>query len=64
MLIKISNLQWQKWPVDKKITLELKEQAKEIRDKAKDIINKSIKKKKFRMIQCKLMKILIISIQY
>lgn len=63
MLIKISNLQWQKWPVDKKITLELKEQAKEIRDKAKDIINKSIKKK-FRMIQCKLMKILIISIQY
>ena len=45
VLIKISNLQWQKWPVDKKITLELKEQAKEIRDKAKDIINKSIKKK-------------------
>ena len=45
VLIKISNLQWQKWPVDKKITLELKEQAKEIRDKAKDIINKSIKKR-------------------
>ena len=44
-LIKINNLQWQKWPVDKKITMDLKEQAKEIRDKVKDIINKSIKKK-------------------
>ena len=44
-LTKINNLVWQKWPTDKKITIDLKEQAKEVRNKVKEIINKSIKKK-------------------
>lgn len=44
-LTKINNLVWQKWPTDKKITIDLKEQAKEVRNKVKEIINKNIKKK-------------------
>ena len=44
-LTKMNNLVWQKWPTDKKITIDLKEQAKEVRNKVKEIINKSIKKK-------------------
>ena len=35
-----SNLKFEKWPVDKKATIELKNQAKEIRDKIKKDINK------------------------
>ena len=39
-LTKINNLVWQKWPTDKKITIDLKEQAKEVRNKVKEIIIK------------------------
>lgn len=31
----INEISWSKWPVDKKVTLELKNEAKEIRDKVK-----------------------------
>ncbi len=44
-LIKINNLVWQKWPIDKKVTVDLKERAKEVRNKVKETVNKSIKKK-------------------
>ncbi len=44
-LIKINNLVWQKWPIDKKVTVDLKERAKEVRNKVKETLNKSIKKK-------------------
>lgn len=42
---KISNLKFEKWPIDRKISIALKEEAKEIRDKVKkdiDTINKKI----------------------
>lgn len=37
----IQNLKWEKWPIDKKITLEMKENAKKIRDDIKKKINLS-----------------------
>ena len=41
---KIDELKWTTWPSDKKIYLDIKDRSKEIRDKVKDIVNKSIKK--------------------
>lgn len=35
----LSQMNWQKWPVDRKVTLDLKNQAKEIRDKVKKQID-------------------------
>lgn len=41
------DLKWEKWPVDKKITLEMKEQAKKVRDEVKKKINSVIQKNIF-----------------
>ncbi len=42
---KVSNLKFEKWPINRKISIALKEEAKEIRDKVKkdiDTINKKV----------------------
>ena len=36
----MNSLKWQKWPVDKKVTIDLKNEAKEIRDTVKKEFNK------------------------
>ena len=45
---KLSNLTFSKWPVDKKVTNDLKEEAKQIRDKVK----KQIKENTAKLINC------------
>lgn len=37
-------LSWAKWPIDKKITLELKDNAKQIRDSVKKKVNQTVEK--------------------
>ena len=39
-----STLSWAKWPSDRKITLELKDEAKEVRDSVKKKVGKTIEK--------------------
>lgn len=39
-----SNIEWMKWPVDRKVTIELKDEAKKIRDDIKKKISSSINK--------------------
>ena len=39
-----SNIEWTKWPVDRKVTIELKDEAKKIRDDIKKKISSSINK--------------------
>lgn len=38
------NLKFEKWPIDKKVTIQYKEEAKQIRDKVKKSINQVIEK--------------------
>ena len=40
----LNNIKWEKWPIDKKITLEIKEEAKKIRDDIKKIVNAKLGK--------------------
>ncbi len=42
--LKIQNLHFSKWPTDKKVTLDLKEEAKQTRDNIKKIIKEDINK--------------------
>ncbi len=39
-----SNIEWMKWPVDRKVTIEIKDEAKKIRDDIKKKISSSINK--------------------
>ncbi len=41
---KLQNISFKKWPVDKTVTLDLKEEAKSLRDKVKKKINEKISK--------------------
>ncbi len=41
---KVSNLKFEKWPIDRKISISLKDEAKEIRDKVKKDIDSANKK--------------------
>ena len=41
---KVNNISWLKWPTDKKVTMDLKNEAKEVRDNVKKEFNKIISK--------------------
>lgn len=42
--IKANSISWDKWPVDRKVTLDLKDHAKDVRDSVKKSFNKSVEK--------------------